>query len=132
MGVAPHPYRTALEERDGDALREALHPEVIFFTPGFEEPIKGRDNVLMLFAVLADLFEQPVILDELEGKVSHAIAFRLVVQGHSIEGVDRLEFDDQGRVVRVIVTMRPLDAVQVLADRVHETVERLQTMRSST
>src|ERR1043166_247240 len=42
----PHPYRVALESRDAAALAAALHPDVIFDTPAFEEPIRGRENVL--------------------------------------------------------------------------------------
>ena len=80
--IAPHPYRTALENRDPEALFNALHPDVVFDTPAFEEPVRGRENVLALFGVLATVFEDPVITDELTGDGSHAITFRLSVGGH--------------------------------------------------
>jgi hypothetical protein len=124
--ITRHPYRTALENRDPEALRDALHPDVVFWTPAFIEPVRGRDNVLMLFGVLGTLFEDPAITDELDGEGTHAIAFRLKVEGHEIEGVDHLELDKGGRVTTIMVSMRPLPAVEVLRDRMRATVESLQ------
>jgi hypothetical protein len=123
--IAPHPYRTALEQRDPQALMEALHPDVSFYTPGFVDPVEGRDKVLMLFGVLANEFEDPQIVDELEGQGSRALVFRLSVEGHQIEGVDYLELDENGAVRRITVSMRPLASVQVLADRMRETIDQL-------
>ena len=36
------------------------------------------------------------------------------------------ELDDDGRVLRITVSMRPLPSLQVLADRMRETVGQLQ------
>src|SRR4051812_1771617 len=119
--TVPHPYRVALESRDAQALAESLHPDVAFYTPAFEAPIRGRDKVLALFAVLAGVFEDPRITDELYGDDTHAVAFRLSVNGHAIEGVDHLQLDGDGRVCRITVSMRPLAAVQVLAERMAQT-----------
>jgi hypothetical protein len=124
--AAPHhPYRTALETRDGEALAAVLHPDVIFHTPGFDAPVRGRDAVLMLFGYLATTFESPEITDELSGDGTHAIAFRLTVDGHPIEGVDHLRLDEDGLVREITVTMRPLSSVQVLAERVADVHAKL-------
>ncbi|MFL5907846.1 MAG: nuclear transport factor 2 family protein [Solirubrobacterales bacterium] len=124
--IAPHPYRSALENRDGQALMEALHPEVSFHSPAWSEPIVGRDKVMMLFAKLAEVFEYPVIIDELEGEGTRAIVFRLEVDGHPIEGTDYLELADDARVQRITVFMRPLASLEALANRMRETVSELQ------
>jgi hypothetical protein len=123
--VVPHPYRVALESRNAKALAAALHPDVIFDSPAFEEPIRGRGNVLVLFGVLATVFEDPEITDELSGNGSHAITFRLGVDGLPIQGVDYLQLDDEGLVRRITVTMRPLASLQALAERMAETVANL-------
>ena len=123
--AVPHPYRTALESRDAEALAAALHPDVIFDTPAFEEPIRGRDNVLALFWVLATEFENPEITDELSGDGSHAVTFRLSVDGHPIQGVDYLQLDEAGLVRRITVSMRPLASLQAVADRMADTVANL-------
>jgi hypothetical protein len=129
MTATPHPYRTAIEHRDPDRLSAALHPDVVFDTPAFQEPIRGRENVLALFGVLATVFEDPVIADELCGEGSRAITFRLRVDGHRIDGVDYLQLDQMGLVRRITVTMRPLTSLQVLADRMADTVRELSRHR---
>src|SRR6266550_517305 len=129
MTTTPHPYRTALEKRDPDRLTAALHPDVVFGTPASDEPIRGRRNVLALFGVLSSVFEDPVITDELRGERSRAITFRLRVDGHPIEGVDYLRLDKKGLVRRITVTMRPLTSLQVLADRMADTVRELSRQR---
>jgi hypothetical protein len=40
--------------------------------------------------------------------------------------VDYLRLDEQGRVQRITVTMRPLASLQALADRLADAVARLQ------
>ena len=119
--IAAHPYRTALENRDGEMLAASLHPDVVFYTPAFEAPIRGRDRVLRLFAVLATVFEHPAITDELEGVGTRAVAFRLTVGGHPIEGVDHLELDADGLVRAIRVSMRPLASLEALAERMAAT-----------
>jgi hypothetical protein len=98
---------------------------VVFDSPVFEEQIHGRANVLQLFAVLAGVFEDPEITDELAGDGTRAVVFRTSVEGHPIDGVDYLRLDEAGRVRRITVTMRPLASLGALAERMRDTVARL-------
>jgi hypothetical protein len=123
--IAPHPYRSALENRDARALLEALHPAVVFHSPAFEEPIRGRGNVVELFAILAAVLEDPEITDELAGEGTRAVVFRASVEGQRIDGVDYLKLDEAGRVRRITVMMRPLASLEALAERMRDTVARL-------
>jgi hypothetical protein len=123
--IARHPYRAALEARDPAALAATLHPDVIFDTPASDKPVRGRDNVMVLFAVLANVFEDPEITDELAGDCTHAIAFRVGVEGHEIHGIDLLQLDPDGLVRRITVTMAPFASLQVLVDRMGDTVASL-------
>ena len=123
--AVPHPYRRALEQRDIETFVETLHPEVEFWTPAFERPIRGRDNVLALFGKLATVFEDPVFTDEMAGDGRHVVVFRLSVKGQSIEGCDYLELDDENRVRTIKVFMRPMGSVEVLAAEMRETYEQL-------
>jgi len=131
MTATPHAYRTAIEDRDPARLAAVLHPDVVFETSAFQQPIRGRRNVLALFGVLSTMFEDPVITDELCGECSRAITFRVGVDGHPIDGVDYLRLDQKGLVRRITVTMRPLRSLQVLAERMAGTVRELSGERAS-
>jgi hypothetical protein len=128
--AAPHPYRAALEARDAEALAAVLHPDVTFASPAIDVPIQGRDRVLLLFGVLATVFEEPEITDELYGEGTYALSFRLRVEGHAIEGLDYLQLDRDGRVRSIAVSMRPLASVLVLARRMEETLANLLESQS--
>jgi hypothetical protein len=123
--TVPHPYRAALEARDPEALAAVLHPQVTFSSPAVDIPIRGRDRVLLLFGVLATVFEEPEITDELYGEGTYALSFRLRVEGHTIEGLDHVQLDEDGRVRSIAVSMRPLGSVLVLARRMEETLANL-------
>jgi hypothetical protein len=129
--VTPHPYRTALESRDAEALAAALHPDVTFDSPAFDAPLRGRDTIVGLFAVLAGVFEDPEITDELVGDGTRAITFRLSVDGRPIEGVDYLRLDEEGLVRSITVSLRPLSSVLVLAARMAEPYTRLLASQPS-
>lgn len=126
-----HPYRIALENRDGGALAAALHLDVVLDTPAFDTPIYGRDRVLAFFIQLATVVADLKITDELWGERTHAISFRLRVDGHPIEGVDYLQLGEEDLVKRITVTARPLASVQVLAERMADTVAKLSAPEPS-
>lgn len=128
--VVPHPYRAALEARDAEALAEVLHPDVTFASPAIDVPIRGRDRVVLLFGVLATVFEDPEITDELHGEGTYALRFRLRVEGHPIEGIDYLQLDRDGRVRSIAVSMRPLASVLVLTRRMAEPLANLMESQS--
>jgi ketosteroid isomerase-like protein len=113
--TAPHPYRTALESRDAEALAAILHPDVTFHSPVLEEPLQGRERALGVFAALAVVVDDFEIVDELEGDGTLALAFRVRYGEHRIDAMDHLTLDQDGRVRAIVVTMRPLEAVRALS-----------------
>jgi hypothetical protein len=120
----------ALESRDVEGLTAALHPGVTFHSPLIDVPVRGRDRVLGLFAVLATVFEEPEITDELVAEGTRAFVFRLTVDDHPIEGVDYVRLDADGLVRSISVLMRPLASVQALARRMAEPLAELVSEQS--
>ena len=126
-----HPYRIALQNRDGVALAAALHPDVILDTPAFDAPIYGRDKVLAFFVQLATFVEDLDITGELWGERTHAVTCRFRVATQPAEVVDHLQLDEHDLVTRITVAVRPLEAVRALAERMGEAHSRLSSDPSS-
>lgn len=125
-----HPYRRAVEARDGEAMAKALHPDVSFHAAPFDEPIRGRDNVLGFLGALSALFKEIEFTDELWGEGSYAFTVRVTLDGgHHIEIVDHLRHDDDLVVTRVTTFARPLASLQVVADRLADTHAHLSGRR---
>ena len=100
--VTPTPLRAAFEARDHDALVDALSPDVVLWSPIFEVPFTGRDEVGDLFAVLMDELWPLTYLDEIPGD-PHVLHFTADVGGKRLEGVDLLRLDEDGRVEDITV-----------------------------
>ena len=113
-----HPFRTAVEARDRDAMVAALAPDVVFHSPVTFKPYVGRDAVAALLGVVFETFEDFSYTDELDGGDTHALIFRARVGDKQVEGLDLLRMDEDGLIADFTVMVRPLSAAMALAEAV--------------
>lgn len=120
-----HPFRAAVEARDLDAMRLALHADVVFRSPAVFTPYEGIDTVMELLANVVEVFEDFAYTDELEGTEghTHALVFRARVGGKQLAGLDHLTLDDDGLVRELVVMIRPLSGLIALAQEMGARLE---------
>ena len=106
----PTPLRVAFEARDHDGIVAALAPDVVLRSPIFETEFKGIDEASDLFAVILEVLWPITYLDEIPGD-PHVLHFTGEIKGKTLEGIDLLRFDEQGRVKEITVFFRPFPAV---------------------
>ena len=51
-------FRAAVEAKDLDAMRSALHPGVVFRSPVVYRPYEGRDAVMVLLGAVVQVFTE--------------------------------------------------------------------------
>jgi ketosteroid isomerase-like protein len=107
--------RAAIEAGDVDALRDLLAEDVEFRSPAVYRPYRGRDTVIALLGVVAQVFEDFRYVHELHDGRFTVLWFETRVGDRELEGVDLLEEGDDGRIVRFTVMIRPLSGLQHLA-----------------
>ncbi|GAA2786840.1 nuclear transport factor 2 family protein [Saccharopolyspora taberi] len=117
-------FRTAVEQRDADALEPLFAAEPRFFSPIKFKPFEGRAMVLGVFGVLLRrVFEEFHYVGELNGTVeaadAHVLVFRAVVNGKQIHGIDLIRLDDDSLISEFTVMVRPLSAVTAIGEAVH-------------
>jgi hypothetical protein len=120
-----HPYRTALEDGDPDALAAALHPDVVLEWPCFEAAVRGRYDVLTFLAALAGTIEGLEFIDEFWGNCTHVLIFQIGIDGGEIQGADYIHLDAVGLVKRITITARPHRLVRAVTEQLanmHTTV----------
>src|SRR5947208_14819811 len=110
-----HPFRRAIEDSDRELLEESLHPDVTLVDPLMSFTWRGRDRVAAVLRAIDLVSDDLEYIDELAGDGTRALRFRLRVAGHRVEGVDHLELAEDGRVIAISISMRPLASVQALA-----------------
>jgi ketosteroid isomerase-like protein len=111
-----HPFRTAVESGDLQAMSALLSPDVVFMSPVAFKPFTGREDVTEVLGQVFQVFEDFAYVDELEGEGTHALVFTAAVGGRAVQGLDHLRFDDDGLIREFTVMVRPLSGVIALAE----------------
>ncbi|MER5887623.1 nuclear transport factor 2 family protein [Streptomyces sp. NPDC001941] len=121
-------FRTAVHERDLDAIDALFTDDIRFYSPVKFTPFEGKPMVLGLFGVLLRTFEDFRYVGAYEGESqtsadgtvlpSAVLVFRATVDGKEIHGIDLLNFEPDGRVKEFTVMVRPLSALKALSDAV--------------
>jgi len=114
--VESHPFRTAVENRDVDAMVQLLDPQVTFYSPVAFKPFVGHEQVRALFNALFEVFEGFHYVDELAGDGTHALIFRAQVGDAQVQGLDHMVLGGDGLVTEFTVMVRPLSAAIALAE----------------
>ncbi len=116
----PHPFRRAAEAKDLELLSEALREDVVLHSPILFRPFQGRDVVTQVLTHVVATFEDFVYTDELAGEGTVALRFKARVEDRELEGVDFLELDEDGRVAKLTVFIRPMSALTRFNERMAE------------
>ena len=109
-------FRAAVEARDLDAMRAALHPDVTFRSPVVYKPYAGRDAVMFLLQAVLQVFEDFRYLDELHAPTSHALIFAAKAGGRELNGLDYIRTDEHGLVIELWVMIRPLSGLSAVGE----------------
>ena len=110
--------REAIEAGDVAALAELLAEDVEFRSPAVYKPYRGRDTVLALLAVVAQVFENFRYAAEWNDGRTTLLLFEANVGDRELQGVDILEHGDDGRIERFTVKIRPFSGLQAVAGAV--------------
>ncbi len=120
-----HPFRTAVEARDHDAMTAALAPDVQFHSPVAFRPFDGREATAGVLAAIMSVFEDFEYTDELESGDTVALLFRARVGDKAVQGIDYLRHDAEGQIAEFTVMLRPLSAIMAVGERMAPQVEGL-------
>ena len=116
-------FRAAVEAKDLEAMRAALHPEVVFRSPAVFTPYEGADKVMELLGHVVEVLGDFEYTDELDGSGTHALVFRARVGDKDVEGLDHLTLDSDGLVTQLVVMIRPLSGLIAVAQAMSARLE---------
>ena len=105
--MRPHAFRAAVERADMDAAVALLADDVVFRSPAVFKPYEGRETVATILRTVFHVLEDFRYTDELAGDRIHALLFDARVGDRSLQGIDLLRPDADGRITEFTVMMRP-------------------------
>src|SRR5438132_5345339 len=123
-------FRAAAENGRLDDAPELFHENATFRSPVLFKPYEGREQVLKVLQAaervlgLGGSFRYIHQLEDPGERVA-MLEFATEVDGRQVEGIDKLTFDDEGRITELKVMIRPAYALQAVGARMAEEFERL-------
>ncbi len=123
-------FRTAVEAGEIAGSSELFREDAVFRSPVVYRPYEGRDAVLKVLEAaervlgLGGHFRYVHQLEDSDARVA-ILEFATEVDGRQVEGIDKLTFDEDGRITELKVMLRPASALQVVGARMAEEVARL-------
>ena len=118
-----HPVRAAIEAHDVEAVAALLSEDVVFRSPAVYRPYQGREVVVALLGVVAQVFENFRYVNEWRDGNTTILSFEANVGDRELQGVDILEEGADGLVESFTVMVRPLSGLQALAAAVTARVQ---------
>ena len=116
-------FRAAAEAKDFSAIDDLFAEDVVFRSPVVFKPYEGRTAIAMLLAAVSQVFEDFRYTDQVETGAAAALAFSASVGDRELDGIDFLHFDDEGRINRMEVFVRPMSGMHALADAMKRQLE---------
>lgn len=111
-------WHTMVEQGNLLELPSILHKDAVFRSPVAHTPYPGAPVVALILNTVAQVFTEFTYDRELttdEG-LSVVLEFSARVNGKQLKGIDMIRFDEAGKIVEFEVMIRPLNALQALAD----------------
>jgi SnoaL-like protein len=110
-------FKSAVEAEDPDAVAAALADDVVFLSPAVFKPYEGKELVAAILTQGAmKVFEDFTYIDHLEDGDTAMLVFEARVGDRSMNGLDLLRFDSDGKVRELMVMVRPLSGLNALAE----------------
>jgi hypothetical protein len=110
-------FRAAAEAKDFSQVDDLLAEDVVFRSPAVFKPYQGRETVATILRTVLSVFEDFRYTDELAGDGAHALIFEARVGDRSLQGLDLIRADADGRIGEFTVMVRPASGLMALAER---------------
>ncbi|MEN3366409.1 MAG: hypothetical protein V7606_3683 [Burkholderiales bacterium] len=109
-------WHELVRTRNTKGLSSLLADEVVFHSPVVHTPQVGKTITLQYLSAAFQVFfnESFQYIRELTGPRDAVLEFQVEIDGISVNGVDMIKWDDEGRIVEFKVLIRPLKAVNLI------------------
>ena len=118
-------FRAAVELGNIDEASALFREDAVFRSPVLFKPYEGRDQVVKVLRAaqrvlgLGDKFRYVHQLEDPDDRVA-ILEFATAVEGKQVEGIDKLTFDDNGKITELKVMIRPASALELVGAKMAE------------
>jgi hypothetical protein len=121
-------WHSVVESRDLAALNRLLADDVVFHSPVVHTPQRGRAITAAYLSGAMHVLNTSAFryVREIVGERDALLEFMTEIDGIQIDGVDLIHWNESGLIDDFKVMVRPLKAVNIVHQKMGETLARLQ------
>jgi len=118
-------WHQGLESKDSNFLDEILDDSCVFTSPIVFKPIEGKEMSKLYLMGAGQTFdmERFKYVRELVDGLDTVLEFETYIDDISVNGVDIIRWNEEGRITNFKVMIRPLQAIGALQKKMSEALE---------
>ena len=118
-------WHQGLESKDSNFLDEILDDSCVFTSPIVFKPIEGKEmsKIYLMGAGQTFDMERFKYVRELVDGLDTVLEFETYIDDISVNGVDIIRWNEEGRITDFKVMIRPLQAIGALQKKMSEALE---------
>ena len=109
-------WHALVNTHNPDALNALLAEEAVFHSPVVHTPQVGKALTAMYLSAAFQVFSNETFryVRELKAERDAVLEFQVTIDGISVNGVDMIKWNDEGRIIEFKVMLRPLKAINLI------------------
>ncbi|HOE79782.1 MAG TPA: nuclear transport factor 2 family protein [Smithellaceae bacterium] len=121
-------WHKLVQDRDAQALDNILAENVVFHSPVVHSPQEGKQiTTLYLTAALHVLNNDSFkYLREVVSGSNAVLEFLTVIDGITINGVDMITWNEEGKIIDFKVMLRPLKAINLIHKMMGDMLQKIK------
>ena len=122
-----HKWHEVIESDDIKMLDEIIADEAVFSSAVVFKPMKGKEITMMYLHAAGQSFnmEKFKYTKEIHDDMNSVLEFETYIDDISVNGVDMIEWNEDGKICNFKVMIRPFKAVQKVQEKMIEALESL-------
>ena len=119
-------WHDIMQQRDPSRLGEIIAQDCVFLSPVVHTPQEGKDITILYLTGAMHVFNEGFKYTKEIVSGQHAVLeFVCDMDGITVNGVDIMTFDDEGKIIEFKVMVRPLKSVNILHQRMGDMLQQL-------
>ena len=109
-------WHELVQTRNARGLRDLLADDVVFHSPVVHTPQAGKAVTTQYLAAAFQVFFNASFryVREVVGPHDAVLEFQVEIEGITVNGVDMIRWNDEGRITDFKVMIRPLKAINLI------------------
>jgi len=122
-----HKWHEVIKNDELEELEKIISDDAIFSSPVVFKPLKGKEITLMYLHAAGQSFNMKKFkyTREIHQDMNSVLEFETYIDDIAVNGVDMIEWDQDGKIKNFKVMIRPFKAVQKVQEKMIEALESL-------